>query len=159
VGRLVKCPYCQEQLDKDEAILHNKRYYHEHCFKIWQQEKEHYKELIAYICELYRINEPTGMIYKQIKSFKEISHYKYKGMELALRYFHETLNNPVKEDTGIGIISYVYEEAKKHYLMKLQVEKSVENNKDLHIQNKVITVDSPPFTYKKKTKKIDIGSL
>jgi hypothetical protein len=158
MARQVKCPYCEKQLNKDDAYEYKKRYYHTECFETWQREGQDYKDLKDYICELYRIDTPSGMILKQIKDFKEDLNYKYKGMELALRYFYETLGNSVQENSGVGIIPYVYEDAKRHYITKLKVEESIRKSEN-NIEQKVVTVQSPQFTYNKKIKQIDISSL
>lgn len=155
----VKCPYCEQKLDKDEAITHKKRYYHEECLITWEKEKQHRKDLIEYICELYNIEVPTGIILKQIKDFQENYKYKLTGIELALKYFHETLRKPVRDGDGIGIVPFIYEDAKKHYLMKLKVENSLENMDNDAVEVKTITISSPKVNYKKQSKKIDIASL
>jgi hypothetical protein len=157
LARLVKCPRCEQKLNKEEAYLYKKRYYHPKCFEEWQRESQDRKELISYICQLYRLDAPTGMMLKQIKEYKEELKYRYKGMELALRYFHETLGNPVQEGTGIGIIPYVYEDAKNHFITKMKVEESLKNIKQEKAQ--VVKVISPKSTYKRKIKPIDISSL
>jgi hypothetical protein len=158
VAKQVKCPYCEKYLNKEDAFEYKKRYYHESCFKEWQHEKEHREELKEYICEIYKLDAPTGIMFKQIKTFQEEYKYKLKGIELALRYFHETLGNSVQEGAGIGIVPYIYEEAKKHYIMKMRVKQSV-NQTESNIEKKVVTVQSPQFTYQKKIKQIDISSL
>jgi hypothetical protein len=158
LARQVKCPYCQKSHDKETAVEYKKRYYHEECFETWRQDVENRKELIDYICQLYNLEAPTGMMLKQIKDFQEDFGYKLKGIELALRYFHITLGNPVKENTSIGIVPYVYEEAKRHYIMKMNVKQSLENTESIE-EDKVVIVQSPTFTYEKKIKQIDISSL
>jgi hypothetical protein len=159
MSRKVKCPYCEEYLHKEEAHPYKKKYYHPQCFQEWEQQKQHRKELIEYICQIHKLEAPTGMMLKQIKEFQEEYGYKLKGMELALRYFYETLGNTVREGDGIGIIPYVYEEAKKHYIMKKRIEESVKEYMDLDKQAKVVEITSPKFTYTKKSKMIDISSL
>ncbi|PAD70577.1 hypothetical protein CHH83_01885 [Bacillus sp. 7586-K] len=154
MGRQVKCPYCEQKHDKDTAVEYNKRYYHRDCFDTWRADVEHRKELIDYICTLYKIDAPTGMITKQIKDFQEEYNYKYKGMELALRYFYETLDNRVREGDGIGIIPFVYEEAKSHYIKQLKIAESVENLKE-----EELTVYINPKLNKRKSKKIDIAAI
>jgi hypothetical protein len=101
---------------------------------------------------------PSGMILKQIKDFQEQYGYKLRGILLALKYFHETLGNPARDGDGIGIVVYVYEEAKKHYITKMKVEESLDN---LETQRhaKKIEVVSPKFSYRKTLKEIDISSL
>jgi hypothetical protein len=154
MARLVKCPYCENQLSKEESVEHKKKYYHSHCFEAWQKEKEHRQELIKYICELFGIVAPTGMMLKQIKDFQEDYKYKLKGMELALRYFHETLGNRVQSGSGIGIIPFVYEDAKNHYIKQQKIAESIQN-----IENEEVTVFIDPNQTKRKSKKIDITAI
>ncbi|MCA1027026.1 hypothetical protein LCM23_13070 [Cytobacillus kochii] len=157
MGRQVKCPYCERKLDKDESYEYKKRYYHVECFEEWNQEKTHREELLSYVCNLYKMDAPTGMMLKQIKDFQTDYKYKLKGMELALRYFHDTLGNSVVEGAGIGIIPFVYEDAKKHYIQLSKVEESVENTTPK--KTRVVEVQSPTFNYTSKIHKIDITSL
>lgn len=159
MGRQVICPYCKEKLDKDEAHPYKKRYYHEKCFNEWQAHSQHRKDLIAYICELHNLDAPTGMILKQIKEFENDYGYKLKGMELALRYFYETLGNPVREGDGIGIIPYVYEEAKKYYILRMKAQESAEENEGNYVTSRKVKITSPKLDYKKRVKPIDIASL
>jgi hypothetical protein len=158
MARQVKCPYCENHLDKDDAYEYKKKYYHVECFNKWQKDKEHRQELIDYICKLYRVATPSGMMLKQIKDFQTDYKYTLKGIELSLRYFHETLGNSVQDGAGIGIVPYVYEDAKRHYIMKMKVEESL-NQVENNVEKKVITVQSPQFTYHKKISQIDISSL
>jgi hypothetical protein len=155
MARQVKCPYCENHLDKDDAYEYKKKYYHVNCFNEWQQEKAHRQQLIDYICKLYRIEVPSGMILKQIKDFQIDYKYKLKGMELALRYFHETLGNPVQQGSGIGIIPFVYEDAKNHYIKQIKIAESLQNLGE----NDEITVYIDPNRSKRKSKKIDITAI
>ncbi|EQM25383.1 hypothetical protein N399_24340 (plasmid) [Bacillus licheniformis CG-B52] len=156
MARRVKCPYCETYLDKDDAIPYKKRYYHQNCFNTWKMEAEHRKELIKYICELYKIDAPTGMMLKQIKEFQEEYKYKLKGIKLALRYFHETLGNPVREGDGLGIVPFIYEEAKADYLQKKAIEESVEEAKK-HKQKESIVIIKKQN--RKNIKIVDISTL
>ncbi|AZV43588.1 hypothetical protein BAOM_2979 [Peribacillus asahii] len=157
MGRMVKCPYCEQQVDKDVSVSHQKRYYHELCFKTMKREQDDYKSLMDYIVELFGEDKPLMLLKKQVKDLKDEG-YKYKGMELALKYFFDTLGNRVKENTGIGIIPYIYEDAKNHYITIKKVENSTEGfNTD--IKKKVVIIESPKQTFQKKSKSIDIESL
>lgn len=153
MGRMVKCPYCENKLDKDESHEHKKKYYHVKCFESMQREGAEYKDLMDYISKLYRVDYPSIMIKKQIKDMKAEG-YKYKGMELALKYFYETLDNRVQENSGVGIIPYVYEEAKQHYIKQRKIAESAHN-----LENKEITVYINPEMTKRKVKKIDISAI
>ncbi|MEM5009391.1 hypothetical protein WKH57_01590 [Niallia taxi] len=150
---MVKCPYCEEKVDKDESHEYKKRYYHPGCFRTWQRDGEDYKTLMAYISSLYRVDYPSMIIKKQIKDYKDEG-YKYKGMELALRYFYETLDNRVQENTGVGIIPYVYEDAKKHYMKIKRINESYKNYSD-----EEITVYIKSDKQRRKPKQIDISNI
>lgn len=162
-NKIVTCPYCKEQLNKEDAVIHKRRYYHSECLEQKEKEEEEkrresedYKELINYICQLYNLDAPTGMILKQIKEFREEYGYKLQGIKLSLQYFYEIQGNPVLDDVGIGIVPFVYEEAKRHYITRLNVERSLENYKKNDIQHVYVDLN------RKKTKHknlIDISSL
>lgn len=154
MARQVKCPYCEQKLDKDNAYEYKKKYYHVDCFNTWELEKVHRKELIEYICQLYNVSVPSGMILKQIKDFQEEYKYKLKGMELALKYFHETLGNRPQENGGIGIIPFVYEEAKNHYIKQQKISESLSNYID-----EEVTIYINPEQNKRKSKRIDISAI
>lgn len=157
--RPVKCPYCEDKLPRGEAIRHtNGRYYHEECYEEWRGQADDRTQLIDYICELYNVKAPTGMMLMQIKRFQDEFDYKYKGMELSLRYFHELLENPVREGDGLGIIPYIYDDAKDNYVTKLSVENSIEDF-DFNTKTKTINISSPISKHRKRTTKIDIESL
>lgn len=157
MGRLVKCQYCEDKVDKDVAHVYKKRNYHEKCFQKWEQEGQDYESLKSYICEIYRLDYPTGLILKQIKNYKEENQYKYKGMELALRYFYETLDNRAREGDGIGIIPYVYEEAKSHYIKQMKIADSIKNTDNTAVEEIVVHIN--PVTNKRNSKKIDISAI
>lgn len=160
------CPYCRNKVPASQSEKVGNRYYHKDCYEKKQKEDEEkqrhsndYKELIDYICNLYGLQAPTGMILKQIKDYQNEYGFKLKGMELALRYFHETLDNPVREDVGIGIVIYTYEEAKRHYIKKKKIERSVQDLEVNRQETKVVSVKSPKFEIRKKVKSIDISVL
>ncbi|MGD7046969.1 hypothetical protein FZC83_01910 [Rossellomorea marisflavi] len=149
----IKCHICKRVI-KDEPIKHSGKNYHEDCFNKWRQEVENRNSLYDYICQLYKLDIPTGMIRKQIKEFQDEYDYKLKGMELTLRYFHETLDNKPRPGDGIGIIPFIYEEAKNHYLKQQKILESIQNMKV-----EEVTVHIAPVKYKRKTKKIDITAI
>lgn len=142
----IKCPYCKEMFHREDGIQVKRRYYHPECLEKKREdnrlneqksadeskgESQDYKDLIEYICNKYDMKRPSGMILKQIKDYKEQYDYTYKGMELALRYFYDTEGNSVKDDTGVGIIVYVYDRAKNFYIRKINVESSIQEEEDI----------------------------
>lgn len=135
-----------------------KQYYHQTCLDVKEKLVQDRKELIEYICDLYGLDVPTGIILKQIKDYQEQFNYTSKGMALTLQYFYETLGNTVREGDGVGIIPYMYEEAKRHYITKMRVEASIEEVSQSS-ETKVVEIQSPRFIFQRKTAKIDINTL
>lgn len=131
MARLPKCPVCEYQVDKDTQahVKHSAKTYHEHCFHKFEMQKQHRIDLHAYICELYRIPVVNGFMLKQIKEFQEIYKFTLKGIELGLRYFHDIQGNSVSENNndyktrGIGIVPFIYEDAKSHYIAMANITK------------------------------------
>lgn len=154
MGRLVKCQYCEDKVDKDIAYVYKKKNYHEACFKQWEQEKTDRESLVNYICEKYHLDYPTGMIQSQIKTYHTENKYKYKGMELALRYFYDTLGNRPQDGQGIGIIPYVYEDAKAHYIKQKKIAESISVTGV--IEELTVEIDT---SIKRKKNHIDIDSI
>lgn len=128
-GRKVKCPSCGELNYKEDAEQVKKRYYCKgECLEEILEEqnkkdrdKDDWSELYHYIVELYG-HKPTGMMFKQLGEYrKDPYNYTNKGMYLTLKYFYETKGNRVADNTGLGIIPYVYEDAKKNYIEQMEV--------------------------------------
>ena len=126
MARKVKCPECGTYNDKENTVYYNSKYYCKVCYDNKKRESQDYKDLIAYICELYQIDAPTGWMLKQIKDFNEQFNYTYRGMKTTLHYFYEIQEgNDVADSMGIGIVPFVYDEAKKFYIDKKAVKDSV----------------------------------
>lgn len=155
---MVKCPECNKNVDRniEPFVTHSKRHYHETCYQQFQLRGQHRSDLINYICELYRIQTPNGFMLKQIKEFQDDYGYTLKGMELALRYFHDIEGNSV-DAKGIGIVPYIYEDARNYYIRMNNVKKHSQNVVEL--QNKEVEVVKFSNTNKRKPKIIDIGGL
>ena len=164
--RPVKCPYCNQYFKRStEKFIYDKgRYWHEDCHNIQIGEKKKYekdkRELIAYIEKLLN-KKVDARIHKQIKTFVEDYGYKYKGIQLTLEYFFELKGNLVsKAQGGIGIVPYVYEEAKQYYMMKDQVVENLDNIEGSPVTNKKVVIKDPTKQEKYKINRtIDITGL
>ena len=72
------------------------------------------QELYSYIKSLFKIDEVTAMIDKQVEKYCLEYELTYSDILEVLKYYYETCNNPVNSD-GIGILPYVLSEAKEHF--------------------------------------------
>lgn len=101
---------------------------------------------------------------KQIKEFQEQYKFTLKGIELALRYFHDIQGNPIIEDDddnnyktrGIGIIPFIYDEAKRYYISMANIKQKASES-TFEYKEEVIYMKTPT----KKTRKnyIDIEGI
>ncbi|MGG1444918.1 hypothetical protein ABE354_23280 [Brevibacillus laterosporus] len=159
MARKPKCPKCTYEVDKKLSVKHASKYYHEECYEKFIKAKDDRLELIDYICTLHKTKIPHGLILKQIKEFTDTYEYTHKGITLTLRYFYETLGNQVREGDGIGIVPYVYEEAKKFFVLKRNVERSVGEIEGDPIKQVCIKIKSPSIKYDSGLPTIDISTL
>ena len=154
MAKMVKCPVCNKRFDREKIGCKKKgnRYYHLECFqkhkqkiidkkkqnnKQLTQEQLDRKQLIDYIVKLYGKDNINQLIFKQIKDFREQENYSYLGMKTTLEYFHEILENPVVAE-GIGIIPYVYDEAKSWHIRRVQSLKHYNDLKSKGMTSPVI---------------------
>ena len=128
-GKKVKCPICGELNYKEDSTQAGTRYYCKgECLEEIlekqsekDREKEDWSELYHYIIEIYG-HKPTGMMFKQLGDYrKDPYNYTNKGMYLTLKYFYETKGQTAMENRGLGIIPYIYEDAKKNYIEQMEV--------------------------------------
>ncbi|WEG18633.1 hypothetical protein PQ478_09135 [Alkalihalophilus pseudofirmus] len=159
------CPDCKEHVLKSEATQIGRRYFHPECAekrskqeKNSDTEKQELKELKDYIYfDLYEKKVNMPFIMKQVSEFKNEYGYRYKGMELTLRYFYGTLGNSMQEGHGIGIIPFMYEETKKHIRTVMNVKSSL---KDFEVkEERVIEINTPKKSDNKRIRRIDMDSL
>lgn len=116
---LQTCKYCNVKCDKDDMVKHNRQYFcSDTCLLAYKKQVADRKDLTDYITRLYG-KFPIKVV-KQMEDFKKQG-MTYKGQELSLRYWYETLEKEFDDDQGIGIIPYIYEDAKQFFLDKQRV--------------------------------------
>jgi len=158
--RTPRCKACQEWVDKslNQHTQKSTGYYHNECLIVIEREAQHYKDLIEYVVNLYRIKAPTGWMTKQIKEYKEQKHYTYVGMEYTLRYMYEVERVELLEakDSGLGLIPFYYEKARYYYANMAEIKASM---REIKVDNtpEIIYLDRPQV--KRRNKKINIQDI
>lgn len=118
-GKTPKCQVCKEWVDKslNDFEKTSKGYYHNACYQTVAQDGQHYKELIAYICDSFKLSRPPEIVLAQLKNFKEKKNMKYKGMQMTLQYLIEIegLFFTDIHKTGVQIIEWSYDKARIYY--------------------------------------------
>ena len=141
----LKCTICEEAFLKEETIIKSQKRYCKTCLEIKEEESALYKNdwdlLFEYICKLYNIDKPTGMMFQQMKNYRAGYEYTNIGMYYTLQYYYKILENEVLEDTGLGIIPYFYDKAKNHYNRMFNLQDIAEEfkgeEKSIQIKTKI----------------------
>lgn len=135
----MKCRQCGKEINKDAAIQVKPRIYVcsadcEQKYKaknVQSSQKASKKcddliELKSYINQLYNGNVNWGLVMRQIKSFKEEYGYTYAQQLWVLKYAYE-VKDMCFESQGIGIIPWLFKEARQFYSQLSSVRKSLDN--------------------------------
>lgn len=146
-----KCIYCKIEFDRDKlpyVQVTERRYAHKECAEKNQitktQNELDYETLIDYIEKLFGVGFINAKIAKQIKDFRIQYNYTYSGMLGTLVYWYEIKKAPIdKANGGIGIIPYVYDQAKEYY-SKINLANSVNANiVEYNFIIREIVIDAP----------------
>jgi len=154
------CPLCKVYISvKEEGKTYKGKKYHLPCFeKIlddMEQGEDQRGELDKYICKLFGIKKITPLISEQISNFVKIDGYSINGIKATLYYFFELGEREVGESVrGIGIVPYVYEEAKE-FFSTIGKAKEVNKNFVPAITEKHVQIKKP----NKGLQKIDISKI
>lgn len=139
IAKLSTCKSCNKKITKEEKVVISNKSYCEECSKKIKQNQEDYKNLIDIICQYYNLQCCTGLIFKQIKDYKEQFNYTYNGMSYCLWYIKEIEKKPFNEiKFGIAYIKYYYEKAKAYYEQQSKISQSVSIEKPKENIKKVI---------------------
>lgn len=95
-----------------------------------------------------------GKITLQIKKYlQDYPNYTYSGIRRTLQYFYEVKKNPIeKSNGGIGIVPWVYEDAKRYYYNQwlLSQKNSDKDIKKYIPKERKITIQAPKRQPRKK---------
>ncbi len=154
MAKTVKCPECNNLIEKSKSVSYKKRYYCPSCLEEKINRMDSWDKLFNIITNLYEIDKPTAMMFKQLKDYRAAPYnFTDEGMYLTLKYYYYILGNSIKEDTGVGIIPYYYERAKQYFLSIYDLEEIIENHEE---KEDVITIKTKDFNKASDKKVLDI---
>ena len=158
MAHYVICQYCKAKFDRDKepyVEISNRRYAHKACAEKNQiqktQKEKDYEALVNYIENLFGVGYVSAKVAKQIKEYRETYNYTYSGMLGTLVYWYEVKG--AKTDLangGIGIVPYIYEQAKEYYS---KINKANELNANIvgyKLHFKEIIIEAPRAQEKPK---------
>ena len=143
----MKCRQCGKEINKDNAIqikpriyvcsTECKQKYNAKSVQPSQKNKDNLSELKSYIAKLYDGNVNWPLVMKQLKSMQEDYGYKNSGILYTLKYAHD-IKEMQFNGNAIGIVPYLYNEAKQFYSQLSSVRKSLDNIDNLCYDTVVI---------------------
>lgn len=161
MAHYVTCSICKQRFDRDKyqaVLVSSRRYAHATCAGTLsaedaQKEKDR-KDLEDYIINLFNLEHMDGRITLQIQKYlQDHPEYTYSGIRRTLQYFYEIKRNPIeKANGGIGIVPWVYEEARRYYYNQwLLSQKNAEKDIQQYVPKvREITIKPPKREPKKK---------
>ena len=147
--RKIKCKSCGQLVDVDKAIKIKERIYvcSTECKQKYnaksvqpsQKNKDNLSELKSYIAKLYDGNVNWPLVMKQLKSMQEDYGYKNSGILYTLKYAHD-IKEMQFNGNAIGIVPYLYNEARNFYNQLETVKNSLDNVKNLCYDTNTIVI-------------------
>lgn len=157
MARKTKCPVCGESFDRDsvEFVQKNNRYYHKECFNSTVTERD---KLFLYLSEVFGDNLNVALVNKQLKNMIDNQGMTYSGIRGTLDYAFRVKGLDKNKSKGIGIASYLYNEARQYYT---KIANAQESNGNTTISNEVYTVEigSPQLKPSVKYRPIDLNKI
>lgn len=120
---MAKCYYCGLQFDRNVeefVAINSRRYAHKTCYEKAQsnktQEEKDYEALANYIKRIFGYSTIPSKISRQITDYKRQYDFTYSGMLKALIWWFDVKKNTIEgTNGGIGILPYIYNDAKTYY--------------------------------------------
>lgn len=150
---IVKCKYCGKQFDTnvEPAVkVSARRYAHKVCADEFEasktQEQKDEEAFFKYVQNLFGDNYNYMATKKMAQRYIKEYEYTYSGMLKSLIWFYEVKHNSIEKSNGtIGIIPYIYSQARGYYY-SLYLAKMANENKEIvdYIPKiKIIQIESP----------------
>ncbi|MEG0908974.1 MAG: hypothetical protein RSE41_08315 [Clostridia bacterium] len=150
------CKECKMSLPMEEMEqVTSKTYMCSKCYETVGKESKDYNLLISYICKVFKLDKPTGMILNQVKKYHNLG-YSYAGIAYTIEYFF-LIEKKLHDKVSIGFVPYYYEQARQHNAIKAKVAESTigaQLNEEITIHTSQIRRNS-----RSKTRFIDISKL
>ena len=159
MGRLVKCAFCGEMVDKDVAIRFEDKNFHDFCV----EEHKAKKEVYAYVAKVFKFkseNRPGPKIISQLKTFREKYGYSYRDILCALQFHFDIQKGSVKNaNEGIGIVPYVMDQAIEFYTKLTKRQERIAENLTKQIESEEVNTIVVKARPRKEKKTIDLESI
>lgn len=146
----VKCLKCEKYFDADIVpyVKFGRRYGHSSCYpdieqvQALQEEQDEVTLFYRYAKEILKDEFNYVKIKRQVDAYLiDPYNFTYQGMMLSMKYWYEVKKNSIDKSRGaIGIIPYIYNDARKYFLTIYNAQQA---NKDKEIKTQIRKVVIP----------------
>lgn len=114
MARMLKCyGTCDSTYPKEHLISFKGKNYCQHCLETRRRDSIERENLSKMIQELFNLSYPTGLILRQMKTFREERNYSYQEQADTLNYINLHTPKKLQVKYGIALIPYYIEEMKQ----------------------------------------------
>ena len=148
----VMCAFCYKPLKRssvDCKEISPGRYMHLACYEQDKaKEKTPEEKLMDFLMAQCKYEFVPPSIRKQINKMVEQNGFSYSGIHGTLKYWYVIKGNKIDRENPVGIVPYIYDQAREFYKQKAQIAQA---NKKIQALNKVeyITIQRPILKPKK----------
>lgn len=133
---VVECLYCKKLInktDKDVIKFRVNCFAHISCKqKEDERKKTPEEELYLYIIDLFNVDAVPLKVKRQISQYVKEYNYTYSGILGTLKYCYEIKKNSLeKANGGIGIVPYLYQEARSYYARLYELQNKNKDTKKI----------------------------
>ena len=165
---LVQCRICHYPIDINKEkenidwIQPSKGwYYHKECYETWKAapatDEEWVLMIFDFLARDLKVNYNYFLCKQQIENFWKKQKINPKGIYFSLKYFYEVKKNPwEKGHGGIGIVPYVFDDAKAYWIQQEQKKRGF--MKQMEQQAKERTIVHVSRTERRR-EKYDLDSI
>lgn len=155
---IVKCAVCKKTRDRDSFQMVRYGKNRHACLACFPQgdiipmnmggKSQDQINLEEYIKELFGYDVIPKWVNKQIKNFVTEKNMSYRGILKTLQYWYEVRKESVeKAKGGIGIVPFIFNEAKTYYFRIYQAQERNKNKteKDFELETRIVIIEEPYF--------------
>lgn len=130
------------------------------CYSKHLLKNSEWARLIETVCKIYRCYDPTPAMLYQLKNLSDSYGFTYEEMRECLVYNYIICEKPVKQGESLGVIPFIYAEAKDFFKQKKLIdEKNRSFNQPVMANGRVAIKLVAHEPRVKKHKPIDIESI
>lgn len=130
------------------------------CYSKHLLKNSDWARLIETVCKIYGCYDPSPAMLHQLKTLSDSYGFTYEEMRQCLVYNYIICEKPVKQGESLGVIPFIYVEAKQFYKNKEVIDEKNRSFNQPVMQSEVATIRISPHEPRiKRHKPINIEDI